>query len=431
MAEKPPVVVLNLFHSGLGIVRQLTRHGIRVLGLSADRQIYGNFTRLCEVRIAPSSQEHPDQLATFLMNIATDFNGAVVFPTNDFDLMFLDAFRDALGSAYKLAIPERNVLVQIMDKSVLYAVALRAGVPVPRTIKINSEAELQVAASHVGFPSVLKPVMSTDWRRADRWKAVGRRKALRCNNISELRGQYQSVSRVQSDSLLQEWIPGDESRLCTWAGYLGADSQVLAHFTARKLMESPGECGTGCLVESLPMPELVPPSTRICHALNYQGIAEIEFKHDARDGSCKLIEINPRHWDWHQLGMASNVNFSLLAYKYLAGLPVHPETPLTRSSTWVAEDALLTEMLSSMAKGAIAPLKKLQRSPRPRIYSIFSRRDPMPFLRYGLATLLPSYLKAAGRKALQKTKRRGKHNVRTRVLSTSAPGRSQERATQV
>ncbi|HET7208493.1 MAG TPA: hypothetical protein VFI95_18095, partial [Terriglobales bacterium] len=62
----PPVVILNMFYSGLGIARQLAGRGMRVIGLSADRSIYGNFTRLCEVRQAPNSNDDPEGLREFL-----------------------------------------------------------------------------------------------------------------------------------------------------------------------------------------------------------------------------------------------------------------------------------------------------------------------------------------------------------------------------
>jgi hypothetical protein len=49
----PPVVILNLSYSGLGIARDMTGRGARVVGLSSDQKIYGNFTRACEVWPAP------------------------------------------------------------------------------------------------------------------------------------------------------------------------------------------------------------------------------------------------------------------------------------------------------------------------------------------------------------------------------------------
>ena len=80
-------------------------HNIRVVGLSAHHRVYGNFTRLSEVRFAPNSQEQPERLLKFLLEAAHRWQGAVIFPTRDADVLFLDRFRGQLRQHYRLAIP--------------------------------------------------------------------------------------------------------------------------------------------------------------------------------------------------------------------------------------------------------------------------------------------------------------------------------------
>ncbi|HZZ15004.1 MAG TPA: hypothetical protein VFE08_03485, partial [Candidatus Sulfotelmatobacter sp.] len=82
----PAVIILNMFYSGLGIARDMAGKGVRVVGLSSDRKIYGNFTRLCEVRWAPNSQEEPGELAAMLLKLSSELGGAVIFPTRDADV---------------------------------------------------------------------------------------------------------------------------------------------------------------------------------------------------------------------------------------------------------------------------------------------------------------------------------------------------------
>src|SRR5215831_10749206 len=67
--EEVPVIILNLFYTGLGIARDLAGCSMRVVGLSAHPKIFGNFTRLCEVRSAPNSQERPEALKEFLLQV--------------------------------------------------------------------------------------------------------------------------------------------------------------------------------------------------------------------------------------------------------------------------------------------------------------------------------------------------------------------------
>src|SRR5262249_49325622 len=204
LRRRPPVIVLNLFHSGLAIARQLSASGMRTVGLSADSSIYGNFTRCCEVRQAPSSQEEPEQLANFLAKAAPQLRGAVIFPTRDADVLFLDRFRPALEPLYLLAIPSRKVLHQILNKDALADVARAAGVAVPRTEMASSHDELQVKAKIVGYPCVVKPVRSVDWRTRQNWKQVGGTKAYMATNSAELERVYECVSRAHREVLLQE-----------------------------------------------------------------------------------------------------------------------------------------------------------------------------------------------------------------------------------
>ncbi len=394
----PPVIVLNLFHSGLGIARQLAGTGVRVVGLSAHPRIYGNFTRLCEVRVAPNSQEQPQQLADFLLQIGPELHGAIVFPTRDADLLFLDRFRSDLEPFYKLAIPPRQVLFRVLDKAALSEIAMRAGIPVPRTTVVADRAQLQSRAESVGFPCVLKPVSSVHWRQGTNWKAVGGRKAFRANSLVELQQLYERISRVQCELLLQEWIPGATDQILVWGGYARRDLEPLTYFTARKLIQCPDEFGTGCVVESDQLPDLLEPSVRLCRALAYEGLAEIEYKRDTRDGTLKLIEINPRHWDWHQLGSASRVNLTWAAYCHLSGRRIEPVSPPIQRVKWLAEDAFLTHALASFYGGQLSLRQVWSALAGKRTYGMFAWNDPLPFLRYSVATLLPSLASAAVRK---------------------------------
>jgi len=397
-AGLPPVIVLNLFHSGLGIVRQLSGTGVRVVGLSAHPRIYGNFTRLCEVRAAPNSQEQPEQLAEFLLRMASDLRGAIIFPTRDADVLFLDRFRHDLDQFYRLAIPPRQVLFRVIDKAALAETAVAAGIPVPRTTAVSDAGQLAQAAEKVGFPCVGKPVSSVHWRQGNNWDLVGGRKAFRANNFAELQQEYERVSRVHHEILLQEWIPGRTDQIVVWGGYVGHGSQPLAYFTARKVVQSPAEFGTGCVVESDRIPGLLEPSVRLCTALGYEGMAEIEYKRDPRDGTIKLIEINARHWDWHQLGSASRVNLTWVAYCHLTGRPTQTARPPIQHAKWVAEDAFLRHAVAGFYRGECSPLKAWRELSGRRTYGIFAWRDPLPFLRYSVASLFPALAGAAASK---------------------------------
>src|SRR4051794_17239941 len=159
----PPVIILNLSYSGLGIARELEGRGVRVIGLSSDRRGYGNFTRACEVRFAPDAQNHGIELAEFLTAAASELRTAVIFPTSDFDVQFLNRFRAELEPNYHLSIPSSDCLSKVMDKHALFRAATNAGVAVPSTMTIASSMDIARACEEIGFPCVVKPISSIDW----------------------------------------------------------------------------------------------------------------------------------------------------------------------------------------------------------------------------------------------------------------------------
>lgn len=400
--DSPPVVILNMFYSGLGIARAMAGKGVHVIGLSADPKIYGNFTRWCEVRSAPNSQERPEELAGFLLRHVNDFPGAIIFPTRDADVIFLDRFRSELEEFYRLCIPPANRLRTAIDKYELTRAARVAQVPTPRTILIDTSADLRFVSGRVGFPCVLKPVCAFQWRAGDAWGRVGARKAVRVDNEEVLREEYRQISSVTPQVLVQEWISGGTENIVVLGGYADENSELLSYFTARKLLQSPDDCGTGCIVQSEPIPEIVEPTRRLLSSLRYRGMAEVEYKFDSATGEYKLIEINTRHWDQHQLGQASGINLTWVAYCDLAGRPApRSPRPVIRAK-WIAEDALFLYLLRALYHRQVRLRDLWRKVAGRRMYGMFAWSDPFPSLRYWLVVLLPDlaasvYGKVTGR----------------------------------
>jgi predicted ATP-grasp superfamily ATP-dependent carboligase len=393
-----PVIILNLFYTGVGIARDLAGRGMQVVGLSAHPNIYGNFTRFCEVRAAPNSHEQPEALKEFLLQAAEELRGAVIFPTRDLDVLFLDRHRDQLEPHYRLAIPPRRSLLKVLNKYALVQAAQEGGVAVPRTFALRSQEELTRVAEDAGFPCVVKPVSSYHWRETNNWERVGGRKAFLVETLQELKQEYERVCKAHPEILVQEWIPGNTENIAVLGAYVGEDSRPLACFTARKIVQSPDDFGTGCVVRSEEIPELLEPSMRLWRILGYRGMAEIEYKRDSRTGKFLLIEMNTRHWDQHRLGGASGINLSLTAYRHLSGQQVEPMHTVTKCATWIAEDSLLFYSLRAIYRGELRLGRLRQQLSSPRIYGIFSWGDPWPFVRYMFSVVLPAIAKQAFRK---------------------------------
>ena len=53
--------------------------------------------------------------------------------------------------------------------------------------------------------------------------------------------------------------------------------------------------------------------------LGFDGLVEVEFKRDPRDGELKLLDINPRVWGWHTLAQRAGVDFPYLLWRLARG----------------------------------------------------------------------------------------------------------------
>ena len=325
----------------------------------------------------------------------------MIFPTRDADVIFLDRYRNELKD-YRLSIPSHSVLDAVLDKGALAQAAEAAGVAVPRTMVVHNVNDLQRVPTEVGFPCVVKPVKAYQWRGADNWQAVGCRKAFRADSWDQLQQEYAQVAQVNPEVLVQEWIPGATSEIAILGGYFGQGSDALGYFCARKLVQEPEDFGTGCIVQNAEFNELVEPSLRLCKSLDYRGMAEIEYKRDAVTGEYKLIEINTRHWDQHQLAQMSGVNLTRIAYTDLTGHPLNAATPQHAGGKWVAEDALFYYLAESIYRGKLKWKTFRTQYSGPKMFGIFSWRDPLPFLRYSLSCMIPKMSKMAWSKLRHK-----------------------------
>jgi predicted ATP-grasp superfamily ATP-dependent carboligase len=388
-------VVMNMYYTGLGIARSLGERGVPVIGLTAKRGVFGNFTRYAKTKLSPDSQRQPEELLAFLVALGRKLGpGNVIFPTRDDDVVFLDRYRRELQEYFSLVIPDPAVVAACLNKWETFCLAGKAGVPAPKCWMITGSTDLQQIAGQVNYPCVLKPVSAHHWRSADNWQLVAGRKAVLITSFEELKTEYALVSRADRRALLQEWVPGGDDSLMVAACYMNRQGRFVAGFNTQKLLQSPPGFGTGCIVQSVNRPELFAPTIRLLETMRYTGIAEVEYKWNAAAETYELIEINPRPWDQHRLGDTCGTDLILQAYCDHAGLqPPAVPSPASLASVpaykWIAEDTVLYDLLR-MAWARDRTLRSVIHLLRgKRIYAIWCRKDPVPFLAYLVTRAIP------------------------------------------
>ena len=410
-AALPPVFVMNTYYTGIGIARNLRGYGMAVYGLSSESDAPGVRSRFFKgIYSVPNGRDEPEALCQRLIQLREEHHDApVIFPTRDFDVMFLHNQHSRLSALYRL--PQDSSVECLLDKLALFKVASAHGIAVPTTVVCNSAEEIDRAIPSLTFPLVVKPRVAAEWRRKGMWEAVGARKAFLVATPEELRDEYRRLSSASPEIMMQEYIHGSDSDIAVCCCYVDIKGGVPAYFTARKLRQNPPLFGTGCAVETTSIPEIVPIAKHLLQVVGYTGIAEVEFKRESATGKWFLIEVNPRHWDQHEVGAHIGVNLSWCAYQEMIGrrldvLPARKSVPQLR---WIAE----TEALMLVLRNTYAQIQEIRQSSLSlkqrlrrylqavktlfseasfllkgrKVFAVLHRRDPLPGILLCVQTL--------------------------------------------
>ena len=117
-APLPTALVMNPYYTGLGIARALRGLRVPIVALCSEAGVPGARSRYFDrVLTAPNGRDEPEALCDFLVKAGAGFPcKPVVFPTRDFDVIFLERFHDALAPWYVLPQPDDSPILRMMDK---------------------------------------------------------------------------------------------------------------------------------------------------------------------------------------------------------------------------------------------------------------------------------------------------------------------------
>jgi D-aspartate ligase len=307
-AKVGAVVVGGDFH-GLGIMRSLGSRGVPICVVDDEYSI-GRFSRYATHSVRAPSLRKERETVDFLLAMGRRMNlkGWVLFPTRDELVAAFSRHRDELAEFFRVPTPDWGTVKWAWNKWNTYSLAEKLGIPIPRTWCPKSLEDID--AIDAPFPLGVKPAVKEDFFYATKAKA------WRANNRDELKSLFlRATAHVGlNEILVQEIIPGDGR--CQFSSCVFfKNGEAIATMEAQRWRQHPPEFGRAAtFVESVELPEIVPPTLRFLREINYYGLAEVEYKLDPRDGKYKLLDVNARTWGFHALGRPAGVDFSYLLF---------------------------------------------------------------------------------------------------------------------
>ncbi|MGN6504272.1 MAG: carboxylate--amine ligase, partial [Tepidisphaeraceae bacterium] len=310
---------------------------------------------------------------------------AVGLAWGDIGIRVLAWNRPALLERYQLADSDPNAQLALLDKLTTYKLARQAGTPTPNFWEITSRQQLLEARPEMNFPLMFKP------RISHVFEAKLGRKHVIVDDFDALLRVWDQLADTGLEVLLMEMIPGPDSQLASYYTYLDAQSRPQFHFTKRIIRRFPTNMGSATYHITDHVPELHELANRLFKHVGLQGLANIEFKLDARDNTWKVIECNCRFTAANVLATASGCQLSVWVYSHIVGLPL-PDMSRFRDGLTLwdpVRDFWAFCELRRMKQ--ITLLQWLRSLPRHPILPFFTLRDPLPAIMRTLKPLRRKY----------------------------------------
>jgi D-aspartate ligase len=382
-----PAVVTPLDeHMGLDIARSLGKRGIPVYGVDSDPKAPGRFSKYIRFVQGPDPHESETEYVQFLLDLGGRLGErAVLYPLSDRHVLIASRHRARLQEYFEFVMPAHQVMERLTTKDGLQAVAQETGILSPQTFHANGDSRtIAEIAARVRYPVILKPTESTYWHTPEIAGKLrsgllsGRPKVVRCDSPAELQEAYQRIAAHDSRLVVQEVVPGEDSRLVYFSFYLDRDSEPLAIFAGRKLRVIPTGFGSASYVRSFYDEELEDTALKLLSAVGYQGLGGLEFKRDPRSGAYQLIEFNTRFGMWDGLGARCGVDLAYVAYRDALRLPVEPVFHYRQGVIWVDWQRDLRAAIEYRHKGELSFGDWLRSLRGEKMWAIYSKDDWRP-----------------------------------------------------
>jgi predicted ATP-grasp superfamily ATP-dependent carboligase len=357
------------WRKSLAAVRALGVNGIRITVGESTRLATAAFSRYCHRTIVyPSPLFNPADFVHFLLRELSRHSYQMLLPMEDETTLLISKFHSEFSRRTYLPIPSFEKLQFAHRKDKILKLAGDKGIPIPKTWYIDDTTQLNDLKNSLPYPVVIKPRKSAG--------AVG---VSYPKNSDELIKQYLMIHQRFPYPLIQERIPSHGN------GYgasflMGENGEVKASFVHKRLREYPVTGGASTLRESVRQDDVREMAHTLLKALDWFGVAMVEFKMDPRDGIPKLMEINPRFWGSLSLAITAGVNFPYLLFKMSRGETFKPveHYQIGKKCRWLLPGDIL-HFIFNPKRMSLLP-EFIYFWDKKTSYDILSLKDPLPIL---------------------------------------------------
>jgi len=246
-------------------------------------------------KIKRENTEREEAFIQALVQICGEEKIDVIFPSWDPYVYVLSKNKPLFESmGIVVPVPDYDTVLTALDKYRAIRAAEEVGFPCPRTYLYDCQEDLEWIVAKEEFPLVIKP----------RFTSGGRGMAI-VKDYHELLEKLPRIAEHHGKPMIQEYIPGGQRGAVQFL--LDRHGQLLFAFAKKRHRKFRITASFGTVSEPAPLDARVLNTAKFASKLGWWGAGAIETIVDPRDGSHKLMEINPRFgrqlWNITELGI--------------------------------------------------------------------------------------------------------------------------------
>jgi predicted ATP-grasp superfamily ATP-dependent carboligase len=367
----------------LAAARALGKQGWEVVVGETTSLAKAGFSRYCrQRRTYPSPSQSVSAFIAWLLDEVKKERYDFLLPMTEATLLPISAHREKFLPYVRLPLASQDAILKVFNKAETLSLAMKKGVPTPQTWFVENLLELPGLSKELSYPVVIKPKWSSYWN-GDRIVSGGG--ASYAFGRDEFLKKYLRIHREIPFPLIQSFSPGKGYGIYTLFDH-GKPKVFFAHERVRDVR--PTGSGSALRRSVSADPLLKQYAVTLLEAVQWHGVAMVEFKWDKGHSAPVLMEINGRFWNSLSLAVSAGVDFPSLLLAMEQGKPVAEAAYQTDLlCRWFLGDCRhLLEVFRGAPAGWPGHFPKrwptlvsfLKSPPGGMVYDTFRRDDPLP-----------------------------------------------------
>jgi predicted ATP-grasp superfamily ATP-dependent carboligase len=254
----------------------------------------------------------------------------ILLTASDSAALFVSEQADILRDSFIFRSPPAELVRTLCSKRLMWSLASSLGIPCPASWFPTCLAHVEQISRDAEFPLLMKSVEAGAANDVCGKIVVSSR--------SELLAAWEAWNSLHTAVMIQEFIEGSDRDTWMFNGYFDEHGSCLFGMTGRKIRQYRAYAGVTSLGECEENLEVLDMTLRLMRSIGYQGIVDMGYRYDRRDGKYKVFDINPRMGCSFRL-FVSDTGMDVVRAMYLdaTNQPVEPGRPVP-GRKWLVED---------------------------------------------------------------------------------------------